>query len=455
MIKRETGRALVLGAGASGIAAARLLLKQGWCVEVVDQHPDAGLRLARAGLSSPEVTLANTLPGKERRPDAALISPGFAVEHPWLELLRSRGVPVIPEFEYGVSCLPGSRVVAVTGSNGKSSLVKWIAETLCQHGYGAVAAGNYGLPPCALAVRGDIPGILVLELSSFQLEQSLRFCPEVGVLLNLTPNHLDRHPDLKAYTEAKARLFAFMGEDQKAIIHAPAWAALRGGVPKGLRPLLFDQGSEWDYGCRGTNLLRGGEGAVDLGSSWWGRPPFSTNAAAGLAVFDHFNVPEEVVHAAAYSFEPLPHRLQDIACHRGVRFIDDSKSSTLAAMVAALRAGPEKKHLIAGGILKESDLNFVKEILAETCALVYCIGQSADRLVDAWQDAVSCVNCRTMEVAVDKAMKAAREGEVVLLSPGCSSFDQFTSYAERGDVFRRTVLDRIQDNGQMKQKREL
>ncbi|HMO51147.1 MAG TPA: Mur ligase family protein [Kiritimatiellia bacterium] len=414
---------LVLGGGASGIAAARLLRRENRAVVVADERGAASEDIAG-------VSWVSDLPDLRKTSFAfAVISPGFAREHPWLAALREFGVCLIPEFEYGVTAMPKALVIAVTGSNGKSSLVKWIADTLTAEGKRAVAAGNYGLPPCALAAAGDVPEVLVLELSSFQLEQAVRFQPDIAIVLNLAPNHLDRHGAMSRYIAAKARLLDHPPRLMPPLVHAPAWPLLEAVVPPGLKPVLFDAPASAAVG----------EGGVDLSDTWWGRSPLRANAQAALAVFAFLGIPASAVRRSAERFAPLPHRLELVAEFQGVRYINDSKASTLTALAAAVAAGPEKKHLIAGGILKETDVNFVKEILAKHCAFVYAIGQAAEKLTREWGDTVACEPCRDLATAVRMASDRARSGDVVLLSPGCSSFDQFRGYGHRGDVFKELV----------------
>lgn len=424
----QTNRVLVLGRGASGEAARRLLEKQGRAVIVADERDPA----FAAGL------------GDVSGMDVAVVSPGFAIDHPWLQQLRAAEIPVIPEFEYGLSAMPGARVIAVTGSNGKSSFVKWIADALCASGLRAVPAGNYGTPPCALALEDSAPEVIVLELSSFQLEAAVDFRASISVLLNFAPNHLDRHRDMATYARAKARVFAHAQRGDLALIHAPVWPVMQPLVPASLQPVLFGDDPSCPYAHRDGWLLRHGSPVIDLRGTWWGRAPLITNAAAALAVFDALGIGAKAIRAAAQDFVPLPHRLEWVATHRGVDYINDSKSSTLTALAAAVQGSEAKKHLIAGGILKESDAGFIKEILAKTCTFVYCIGSAADSLVQAWQDVVPCENCRTLRVALESASSRARAGEVVLLSPGCSSFDQFTGYAARGEHFKGLVCSLIQ-----------
>lgn len=447
-MRKNTGHALVLGAGTSGIYSARLMLMKGWTVTIIDRREDAirewenlaegddariALRRGTSDINAEDV-------------DFAVVSPGIPADHEWLRDVREKGIPVIPEFEWGMEHLSGARIVAVTGSNGKSSLVKWIADTLNSAGLRAVAAGNYGLPPSQLAVEGRELDVIVLELSSFQLEQSVNFRPDVAVLLNLTPNHLDRHGTFDAYARAKARLFERLDEESKAILHAPAFDLVREWLPAPLKPWLFGEGSGVEVGFVDGSVVRPGMTPVDLRGTWWGERPMGVNAAAAVAVFDYFDLDAELIQASASSFSPLPHRMETFAEFKGVRFINDSKASTLSALAAGVMAGPEKKHLIAGGILKENDVSFVKEVLAKKCVFVYCIGAVAERLVTAWQDVVPCANCGDLETAVVSAFQRIKPGEALLLSPGCSSFDQFTSYAQRGQRFKDLVQQCIQQS---------
>lgn len=433
-------RALVLGLGASGLAAARLLLQHGWSVSVADEKADQATISRLFPADGPGISLVHDVAALSRSDvDQVVVSPGIAHEHPWLNHLRETAISVIPEFELGLSMMPTSRVIAVTGTNGKSSLVKWMADTLTLAGFHAVPAGNYGTPPSDLARLPKQPDFVVLELSSFQLEQATSFKPDAAILLNLSPNHLDRHPSYEAYIEAKARLFSRMGCTDLAIVHTPAWPALRKWTPAGLEPVLFDAGSPEGFGFDGASVVRSGQPVVDLRSTWWGRFPLGINAAAGVAALSSFGVSSGVMEAAARTFVPLAHRMELVMEWQGVRFVNDSKASTMSALAAAVNSGSAKKHLIAGGILKERDVIFVKELLAKNCLFVYCIGQASQKLVAAWNEVVPCKDCGDLETAVRLACGQVKTGEEVLLSPGCSSFDQFASYAQRGEKFKQWV----------------
>jgi len=433
-------RALVLGLGASGLAAARLLLHHGWSVSVADAKADSSSLSRLFPADGPGVSLVHDVTAVSRLDvEQVVVSPGIAHEHPWLNHLREANIPVKPEFELGLSMMPASRVIAVTGTNGKSSLVKWMADTLVMAGFHAVPAGNYGTPPSELALLPKQPDFVVLELSSFQLEQATSFKPDVAILLNISPNHLDRHPSYEAYVAAKARLFSRMGRTDLAIIHAPAWCMLRDMVPGDLSPVFFDAVCPEGYGFDGEAVVTSGQPAVNLRHTWWGRYPLGVNAAAGVVALSSLGVPVEVMEAAARTFVPLAHRMELVTEWQGVRFVNDSKASTMSALAAAVNSGAAKKHLIAGGILKERDVNFVKELLAKNCIFVYCIGQASQNLVAAWKDCVPCADCGDLETAVRSACRHAKAGEEVILSPGCSSFDQFASYAQRGEKFKQWV----------------
>jgi UDP-N-acetylmuramoylalanine--D-glutamate ligase len=372
---------------------------------------------------------------------AAVVSPGVPAGHRWLVELAAAGIPVFPEFEFGLSGLSGVEVIAVTGTNGKSSLVKWLADTLVRAGRRAVPAGNYGVPVCALVEAGEPLDVLVLELSSFQLEQARDFRAAAAVMLNLQPNHLDRHADMAAYTAAKARIFAALRAGDPAYVHAPAQALMRSSLPPGAVVISFgesgDTGADWRVE---GSVVHGPDGVqIDLAGTWWAEHPQVLNAAAGVAVLSRWGVDTETMVASARAFIPLPHRMEPVTVWGGISVINDSKASTLSALAAAVRAAPSGTHLIAGGILKEHDVFSVKEILVQKHVSVYGIGMAAPVLCGAWSGSVSCHDCGTLEKAVARAMGSARPGEWVLLSPGCSSFDQFEGYAHRGDEFKRQV----------------
>lgn len=430
-------QALVLGLGVSGRAAAMLLAGEGARVTAVDEADGDALRAACAGLRAAGVDVR---PGAGALPpggfDLAVTSPGLPREHRWLAALRDRGVDPVPEFELGWSRLR-SRVIAVTGTNGKSSVVKWMAEALCNAETTAVPCGNYGLPVCAVAARDRQPGWAVLELSSFQLEAAVRFRCEAGVLLNLLPNHLDRHPSFAAYAAAKARLFSRMGERDAAIVPAAELERVRPPGGGAGRWITFGPGGTFAF--RGGRVWNGDAEVADVSGTWFDNEILGQNAAAALAALHAVGIDPRCAVAAARAFTPLPHRMETVAVRGGVRFVNDSKATTLSALSAALRMCGGRVRLIAGGLLKEPPDPIVKEVLAQRAAGVYLIGSATEKLFQAWSDSCPCRRCETLEKAVAAAAAEARPGEVVLLSPGGASFDQFSGYQARGDAFRALV----------------
>lgn len=430
MIAQAKGHALVLGYGASGQAAARLLSRQGYAVVVADEKC----------ASADDHELVRELdPGLVASAAFAVISPGIPAHHPWLKTLHAAGVRVVPEFEYGLSALPDVRVIAVTGSNGKSSVVKWMAQTLSLAGKQAVPAGNYGLPVCALALEKDAPEFVVLELSSFQLEQAVDFHPEFAVMVNFAPNHLDRHGTMETYAKAKMKLFSAHVRPAVSIFHEPAWRELKAYADPAIQPVLFGREARLDYTAVNGQVLSGSQRYCDLSGTWWSLAPQFYNAAAACALFDHLQIPRETVREAAVEFQPLPHRMELIAVWKGIHVINDAKCSSLTALAAAVVSSYGRKHVIAGGVLKEDDPGLIKQTLAENNVVVYLIGEAAKALYDAWSDIVPCELCGTLERAVPFALERATAGERLLFSPGCSSFDQFSGYAERGRVFKKLV----------------
>ncbi|MBC8206883.1 MAG: UDP-N-acetylmuramoyl-L-alanine--D-glutamate ligase [Kiritimatiellales bacterium] len=406
-------KALILGCGRSGQAAEALLRGEGTQTLTLDE--------ADCDFSNFKLQTANF------NPDVAIISPGFSLKHPWLKDLAARGVPLLSELELGWSRRQ-CPVIAVTGSNGKSTVVKWIANALSQAGQTAVPCGNYGLPISTAVMLPEVPDWLLVEVSSFQLETVQEFHPQIGVLLNVLPNHLDRHGDMETYRALKLRLFERMNKSDTAIIPYNFEVAGFGNY----KTFGIEEGADYRF-------LDGKVGAVDLSGTYFDNEVLGAAAAAVVAVGEACGIPAEVLESSAKNFEPLPHRMQTVAGINGVRFVDDSKATNLAAMCAALRMSRGRVHLIAGGRAKESDFSFAKDLLAQQVFHLYLIGEASTAMQSAWKDCVQCFPCQTLEQAVFSAWECAEPGDTVLLSPACTSFDQFCSFAERGAVFAREV----------------
>jgi UDP-N-acetylmuramoylalanine--D-glutamate ligase len=423
---------LVLGLGRSGRAAIRLLRSRGVHVRAADAGDTLELRrsaesLRREGIP---VQLGEVSPVPEDAV-AAVISPGIAPDSAWVQPLIRAGLPLISELEIGWHELKAP-VLAVTGSSGKSTLVKLCADTLVRAGRRAVAAGNYG-PPLSEVVMDPSPWDWVIaEVSSFQLETVCEFRPRIALLLNLHPNHLDRHGTLDAYRAAKMRLFQTLGPGDCAVIPDDLDDPV--SIPSGVRRITFGLSAAADWRFQNGHV-QGAATQIDFRGTPFDNPILGCTAAAATAALTVIGVSAPDIGSTASVFERLPHRQQRVAEIDGILFVDDSKATTLAALAAGIEMVPGPVRLIAGGRLKETDFEKPKIMLAKKTAEVYLIGESADVLEKAWCGTVACRRCGTLQEAVAQAWQDARKGETILLSPGCASFDQFRGYDDRGQCF--------------------
>ena len=412
----------ILGAGRSGGAARALLESKGFRTIVLDG--DDSFPVCRVSL--------------------AVASPGIPDGHPWFAECARRRVRVIAELELGYLFWHG-RILAVTGSKGKSSVVKLCAGAISATGRAAAPCGNYGTPLSELAMAPEPHGWAVVEASSFQLQRTTHFRPEIAVLLNLQADHLDRHGTMKEYASAKFRLFArFDGADDAAIIEA---GALRDALEMGVREATrLTAGKAVQAASPGGIVVLGRADeteALEAQAGYFANPVLAPAARAAAVALAAAGVGRDAVLAAFAGFEPLQHRMQKIAERGGVVYIDNSKATSLAALAASLEMAGRPARLIAGGRLKEKNLEAVKSIVAKFAKKVYLIGEASERLFLAWGDAVPCEKCGGMQGAVAAAARDARAGEAVLLAPGCASFDQYGGCDERGRDFAVCVARTI------------
>ncbi len=432
--------ALVLGLGVSGEFSARLLMAQGAAVSVVDQGDEAkqAERAARLRAAGCSVTFGETLP--EGAFDLCVASPAFPLAHPWLKACGDRGVCVVSELELG-SWFWRGRILAITGSKGKSSLVKLCSDTLSSAGVTASPAGNYGIPLCQLVLEKPDLQWAVVEVSSFQMEHTETLHPDIAVLLNLQADHLDRHSGMEEYKSLKLKLFREMRPGTLALL--PEGFDDGGRVPAGCDIRRFGTGAaaDWRYADHAvTGRERDAVRRIDLAGGWFDNAILGLAAAAAGAALARAGLSDGQIAAGCAGFQPLKHRMQVVGeSETGVLYVDDSKATSLSAMAAALRMAKRPVRLIAGGLLKENDVENVKDLLTQTTKKVYLIGRCAGVLFQAWSETVPCECCGTLERAVDRAVQDARPGETVLLSPGTASFDQFSGYGERGDRFSARV----------------
>ncbi|HZA88718.1 MAG TPA: UDP-N-acetylmuramoyl-L-alanine--D-glutamate ligase [Solirubrobacterales bacterium] len=438
------GPFLVVGLARSGSAVARSLAERG--EEVVGC--DAGRPEEAEGLGGIGVEVNLDADGVHllERVRCVVKSPGVPNEAPVVEAARARGTPVIGELEVAWRMLP-NRFIAVTGTNGKTTVTELIGHVHRRAGMPVAVAGNVGTPLASLASKTEPDATVVCECSSFQLEDADAFAPECAVFLNFAPDHLDRHPTLDDYLDAKLRIFANQGNDDVAVYNADE-PALRGRDLGGCaRPVPFCSEHGGDPDCAVS---------LEQGVIFWGERALieaselpllgahnAVNAMAAAAASLAMGVRAEAVGEGLASFAGVPHRLERVAEIDGTPFVDDSKATNVAAAAAALRSFDGGVRAILGGSLKGGTFEGLVEPVAERCVACYLIGEAAERLgrdlEPAREAGVELHRAGGMEDAVRSAAAAARPGEVVLLAPACASFDAYRDFEARGEHFRSIV----------------
>ena len=427
-------RVVVVGLGKSGVAAAKLCLARGAHVVGTDSAP-ADKISAEAKALGIELVLGGHAGAKFEQAKLIVVSPGVP-NLPELTQAELAGVEVIGELELASRFIEAP-IVAIGGTNGKSTTTTLVGDMFLAGGLKVFVGGNLGTP-CAEAV-GPNYDVVVFEVSSFQLERVPSFQPRVSVLLNISEDHLDRYPSFLAYAEAKGNAFASQNPDDFAIV-PEGDVDCRAQARRGKGQLL-SFGSYGDYvvSGRSVNETRTGE-VYDLsGSALHGRHNLD-NAAAAIAAARALDLAPSAIRTALAAFRPLPHRMARVASFGGVTFYDDSKGTNVGASVTALRGLSEARGvLIAGGRDKQGAYEpLVSALQAKGRALVV-LGEAAERIAQAVGSSLPVERASSMEDAVNKAFARAEPGDAVLLSPACSSFDMFKSYADRGDQFVSAV----------------
>lgn len=440
---RRFGRVLVYGLGLSGRAALSLLAARGTGeLLAADDRPAGEVDLS--GLPDVKVLAGEQVPSTlPEGVEAVVLSPGVPHDKPLLEDARRRGVPVLAEVELAFPEARGP-VVGITGSNGKSTTTALTGALLESAGHRVAVCGNIG-KPLAQAVLEDPDRSFVVELSSFQLETIDRFHPKAAAYLNLTPDHLDRYPSLDAYAAAKERLFRNQGPGDVSVVNA-ADPRTREARTDGRKRMFSSRGRVED-GC----WLDGGS-VVETAP---GEPPHLLfersdltlpgehnleNAMAAALLARALGVESEALRRGLRGFRGLPHRMEKVTEIGGVTYYDDSKGTNTGATLRSLEGLPDGSvHLILGGSDKGEDYSVLAPVVRAKAARVYLIGESAGDIQAALGDGVPAETSGTLERAVESAVRHARPGETVLLSPACASFDQFRSFVHRGEVFASLV----------------
>lgn len=424
----DPGRALVVGLAKSGRAAALLLRDLGWQVVAVDRAQVDAADLISAGI---DVRSPSEEPVAA---DLVIRSPGVPRESPPLAAAYAAGTPVWSEIELASRAMPNP-IMGVTGTNGKTTTTELLAHLLREGGLGAVACGNVGTPMASLV--GEIPADtwLVAECSSFQLEDIPSFHPHAAVLLNVTPDHMDRYPDFAAYTQAKLNLFAHQGAHDLAIL--PPQFATGGSAPARRISQAGDEGPDTVSWAAGGLHVRG----LGLVATWHDIPLRGghnrENVMAAAAMAAHAGLGAAEIARGLATFPGVPHRLEVVGTARGVVFVNDSKATNPAAAIAALDAYPRHVRLIAGGSSKGTPFDDLARAAAGVVDHAYLIGETAPEIASALESQrVPSTLAGDLPTAVSRAFADASDGDVVLLAPACASFDQFRGYEHRGDVFR-------------------
>ncbi len=433
----------VLGAGGSGYAAAALALSRGASVRVFDSGAPEKLAAAVAkfeALGAP-LTCGEAALTPPHRFDLVVLSPGIDTAWPIARDFAAASGEMIGEIEFAwrFSDIP---VIGITGTNGKTTTTALITAMLQAAGFRAIAAGNIGLPYSEVVNSGDRYDWVVLELSSFQLETITSLSPRIAVWMNFAPDHMDRYATVEDYFAAKFHLFDYLGEDALVIRKEECDLGLDA------RTVTFSAFSTTaDLGYLAGEILHPDSGR---------RFPFAAgelqgkhnaeNVMAALAVADELGLEWDALVSAIQQFQAPPHRCEKVARLDGALYLNDSKSTNLHSLESALAGQDEPVILIAGGKNKGLDFAELRDLAGRMVRECICIGEIADQIADAWAGVVPCHRAADVDDAVATARRLARPGDIVLFSPGTSSFDMFSGYEARGEAFRSAVRDRAFGN---------
>jgi UDP-N-acetylmuramoylalanine--D-glutamate ligase len=448
MMDLKNKRVLVVGLGKSGLSAAMFLRARGARVTVSDTRSAVALAHEIPTLLDAGIMVESGGHGllTFRRQDLIVVSPGVPMDTPEVKQTKAFGMPVIGEVELASRFLQG-QVVAITGSNGKTTTTSLLGKIFSESGSPTLVGGNIGLPVIDLVEKSSAETTNVLEVSSFQLETIEDFHPHISVVLNITPDHLDRHGSFENYAAAKARIterqtpedFLVLNAEDKATQMVASKTKAQIFWFSGRRPIkqgTFVHGESIVFvakeGAKAEPVMPVNE--IHLKGAHNVENVLAAVCAARLA-----GISAEVIRRAVGDFKAVEHRLELVKCLHGVEFYNDSKATNVDAAMKAVASFGGGIHLILGGKDKDSDYSTMSDLLKERVKAVYTIGSAAEKIERQLHGVVKMVQAGTMQKAVQEAANAAVAGDVVLLSPACSSFDQFENYEHRGRVFRQIV----------------
>jgi UDP-N-acetylmuramoylalanine--D-glutamate ligase len=439
-------RVLVVGLGKSGVASALFLKSKGARVTVSDAKPQDQLKDEIPVLLDQGIAVETGGHGERTFGDQDLIvvSPGVPTDAPPLVQARALGANLIGEIELASLFFPGP-IVAITGSNGKTTTTTLAGEVVTAGGFRSAVGGNIGTPAISLVEGATADTIAVWEVSSFQLETIRTFRPRIAVVLNVTPDHLDRHHTFAAYTDAKARIFENQRPEDFAVLNADDRTCVelaprtRAQIFWFSRTKIVKQGA---FARDGNIFFRdhSGEREVMLVSEIPLKGGHNLeNVLAAVCVGALLHCEPDRIRRAVRDFKAVEHRLEHVATIRGVEYYNDSKATNVDATIKALESFPANIHLILGGKDKGSDYTVLNDLLRQRVKRVYTIGAAAGKIESQIRGAAEIDHAETLETAVKQAADVAKPGDIILLAPACASFDQFRNYEHRGKVFKEVV----------------
>jgi len=444
-------KVLVVGLGKSGLAAALFLRRRGAQVTVSDLRSAQALSNEIPSLLEAGIVVEAGGHGllTFRRQDLIVVSPGVPLNTPELVQVRNLGLPIIGELELAARFLKGE-VLAITGSNGKTTTTTLCGEIFSAGGLKTLVAGNIGLPVIETVDQSKPGAWSVLEVSSFQLETTESFHPRIAMILNITPDHLDRHGTFENYVAMKEKIFANQTGEDFLILNGDDPVVQQAASRAKSQVLWFSRSKIVRRGAflmNGMVMFRASEQASPLPVVPLAEIPLKgehniENVLAAVCAACVAQIPAEVIGRVVASFHAVEHRLEWIASIHGVDYYNDSKATNVDATAKAIASFPGNIHLILGGKDKDSDYTQLNALLRARVKAVYTIGAAAEKIEGQIAGVVPITRAGTLEAAVSQAAGQAVAGDVILLAPACSSFDQFENYEHRGRVFKQLVMAR-------------
>lgn len=439
-------KVLVVGLGKSGIAASRLLLREGAIVTATDSRSFEALPEEAKGLVNQGVRIEAGIHNNETFLSSELIvlSPGVPAEIPQIRDAKSNGISIIGEAELAYQFLTAP-LIAVTGSNGKSTTTTLIGEIIKAKGDSVFVGGNLGTPLSEYVLSGNKNSCIVAELSSFQLETIEAFRPHIAVLLNISPDHLDRYHSMKEYEDAKFRIFENQDNSDFSIINSDEpWSngfnkRTKGKVVAFSRKIKVENGIYVENGKVVSSIENHAGVICDVSGIAIKGVHNLENAMAAVAAALLLGFSPEVIAHTLKGFKGLEHRLEFVREVNGVRYINDSKGTNVGAVMKSIEGFSEPVLLIAGGRDKGSDFTPLRPLIKDKVKKLILIGEAREKIKSALEQITETVYADSLEEAVDIAMRGAEKGDVVLLSPACASFDMFKNFEDRGRQFKEIV----------------